>query len=136
MRFLPRSALPELRRLVARLQAGEGRLRQQEALAALVDALGAGDVLDAGDLRDGTDRRRTVDRAREFLAAGVDANPTLDAIAEAVGANKFVLVRHFRRELGTTPHAYLLRLRVERARALLARGAGPTDAAARRDSPT
>jgi AraC-like DNA-binding protein len=36
------------------------------------------------------------------------------------GVSRFVLVRYFRRELGTTPHAWLLQLRVERARGMAA----------------
>jgi transcriptional regulator GlxA family with amidase domain len=41
--------------------------------------------------------------------------------------NKFVLVRWFRRVFGTTPHAYLTAIRLERARALLAAGMRSAD---------
>jgi len=43
--------------------------------------------------------------------------------------SKFTLIRRFRRRLGTTPHAYLVMLRVNHAQALLAGGASPMEAA-------
>lgn len=46
-----------------------------------------------------------------------------------LGANKFVLIRQFRREMGTTPRSYRNLLRVERARELLARGVTATEIA-------
>ncbi|MGH2587760.1 MAG: helix-turn-helix transcriptional regulator [Dehalococcoidia bacterium] len=130
MKFLPRSDLPDLPTLAGRLDQNEDPLRQQETLVELVEALFARDVLDAEELRAGADRRRAVDRARDFLASCWDAHPTLDELAGAVGANKFVLLRSFRRELGTTPHSYLNRLRIERARTMLAQGVAPREVAA------
>jgi AraC-like DNA-binding protein len=130
MRFLQRSDLPNLPELISRLDRSEDSLRQQETLAELVEALFARGVLDAEDLHTGADRRRVVDRARDFLTACWDAHPTLDELAGAVGANKFVLLRSFRRELGTTPHSYLTRLRIERARTMLAQGVAPREVAA------
>ena len=49
-------------------------------------------------------------------------NPSLDDVGRALGINKFRLLRHFKRELGTTPHAYLIQIRVEQARGFLERG--------------
>jgi AraC-like DNA-binding protein len=73
---------------------------------------------------------RGVMRARDFLAAYADQNPTLDTLARHASMNKFVLVRAFRRAFGTTPHAYLMAVRLERARALLAAGMRSADASA------
>jgi len=129
MTFLSQSDLPDLPALVSRLGRSDDPLRQQETLVELVEALFARDVLDAEELHAGTDRRRAVDRARDFLASCWDAHPTLDELAGAVGANKFVLLRSFRRELGTTPHSYLNRLRIERARTMLAQGVAPREVA-------
>ncbi len=69
-------------------------------------------------------------RARDFLAAHSDQNPTLETLARHASMNKFVLVRAFRRVFGTTPHAYLMAVRLERARALLAEGMRSVDASA------
>jgi AraC-like DNA-binding protein len=41
------------------------------------------------------------------------------------------LIRVFRAEVGLTPHAYVVDVRVRRAQALLKEGASPADAAAR-----
>lgn len=73
---------------------------------------------------------RGVLRARDFLAAHADQNPTLETLARHASMNKFVLVRAFRRVFGTTPHAYLMAVRLERARALLAEGMRSIDASA------
>jgi AraC-like DNA-binding protein len=73
---------------------------------------------------------RGVMRARDFLAAHADQNPTLETLARHASMNKFVLVRAFRRVFGTTPHAYLMAVRLERARALLADGMRSIDASA------
>jgi transcriptional regulator GlxA family with amidase domain len=65
---------------------------------------------------------RAVDDACEFLATNLAGRPTLEETAEAAGVSKFTLLRRFRKSLGTTPHAYLTMLRLERARVLLAAG--------------
>jgi methylphosphotriester-DNA--protein-cysteine methyltransferase len=44
-----------------------------------------------------------------------------DELAGRVGANKSVLLRTFRQRFGVTPHAYQVAVRVERARAMIAR---------------
>ncbi len=50
---------------------------------------------------------------------------------EAVTAsNPYQIIRAFRRDLGTTPHAFMMRLRVERAMLLLIDGERIVDAAA------
>jgi AraC-like DNA-binding protein len=75
-------------------------------------------------------QRRVVDRARDFLASHIQSNPSLDEVGRAVGVNKFLLLRYFKRELGITPHAYLIQVRVERARSFLGRGSSVADVAA------
>jgi AraC-like DNA-binding protein len=79
---------------------------------------------------DVTHQRGVVDRARDFLASRIESNPSLDEIGRAVGVNKFLLLRYFRRQLGTTPHAYLIQVRLEQARSFLSRGLSPADVAA------
>jgi AraC-like DNA-binding protein len=48
--------------------------------------------------------------------------PTLEELARLAGLGRFQLLRRFRRAYGTTPHAWLLQQRAERARGLIARG--------------
>ncbi len=128
MAFLPRDRLPELSGILAALDGGAPGLRREEAVAELV--LAVGEVVAAEEPRE-HGPRPAVARARELLAARLAAPPSLDELASATGLNKFSLLRRFKRELGITPHAYLVALRVDRARELLARGSGPVEVAGR-----
>lgn len=57
-------------------------------------------------------------------------NPvSLAALADLCGLSRFQLLRSFSREMGVTPHAYLIQLRVRKARRLLAIGKSPVEAA-------
>ncbi len=129
MRFLPRDSLPNIRDLILLVERSVEPLRKQEALAEIVEALRACSAFDSDELHVATPRRVIVNRAREYLASRIQSNPSLDEVARAVEVNKFVLVRYFRRELGVTPHAWLVRTRVESARGLLARGVASSEVA-------
>jgi AraC-like DNA-binding protein len=72
---------------------------------------------------------RAVRRARELLHESFAGAVTLDALAEHAGLDKFHLVRAFRAAVGLPPYAYLTHVRVERAAALLVRGASVAEAA-------
>ena len=113
MAFVGRLSLPDLR-LVAR------------QLAAVLTT----GALQSEALRDSAGPRDAVDTARDFLAAHLEGRPTLEATAAAAGVTKFTLLRRFRRILGTTPHAYLIMLRLTRAQRMLAEGWTPAAAAA------
>ena len=122
MRFVEEARLPELRRCIDVLRSGAAALDKETVVTELIDVLLRTGVVGASDL----DTGRSVgaaDRARELLTARLAHPPTLQELADAVGANRFVLLREFRRRHGLPPHAFLLRLRVERARRMLARGA-------------
>lgn len=54
---------------------------------------------------------------------------TVDDLARAAGVSRFHMSRLFRDELGMSPYQYLLRIRLERARELIATGQRVTDAA-------
>ena len=69
--------------------------------------------------------RRAVDYLRERLADPV----TLDDLAVFAGLDKFHLCRAFRSQIGMPPHAYLTRLRILRAKALLLEGTRASDVA-------
>jgi AraC-like DNA-binding protein len=130
MRFCGADRVPHFERLCAELVRGGPRLRSSELVTAIVNA-----VIDAGALAsDGFEHQENelaVRRARDLLAAHPEDNLRLDDVAAAAGLNKFALLRQFRRALGTTPHAYVILCRVERARFLLSRGATAAEAAAR-----
>jgi AraC-like DNA-binding protein len=142
MTFAPRSELPDIRVIVHRVNHAASALaldasgldasalEADVALAELVTAAIGIVTPRAAALRDEGAGRRGVVRARDFLVAYADQNPTLDCLARHASMNKFVLVRAFRRMFGTTPHAYLMAVRLERARALLASGMRSIDASA------
>jgi AraC-like DNA-binding protein len=67
----------------------------------------------------------------EYLRARFDEEFGLDELAQAAGAaDRFQLARGFRREFGTSPHAYLVQLRLAEARRLLREKVPPAEAAA------
>jgi AraC-like DNA-binding protein len=72
----------------------------------------------------GAPARGAVDRALDFIHADPGAAVTLQDIAQAAGVGIRALNRGFEKRLGTTPMRYLVRCRLERARAELLDGAG------------
>ena len=54
-------------------------------------------------------------RVREFMEAHLCDKITLDDLALLLGLNRFRFLKLFKRTVGMTPHAWLLRLRLERA---------------------
>lgn len=58
-------------------------------------------------------------RAQEFISENLEADLTLEEIAEAVGLSPFHFARAFKRSTGMTPQQYLWQQRIERARELL-----------------
>jgi AraC-like DNA-binding protein len=72
---------------------------------------------------------QAVTRARELLAASLEAPPSLEELAAAVGLSPFHLARVFRQATGLPPHAWLRQRRLEQARASLERGDAPLDVA-------
>ncbi|HEU5075201.1 MAG TPA: AraC family transcriptional regulator [Polyangiaceae bacterium] len=128
MQFL-RGDVLDMQRMAAALETGESRLQQDAALASLIEWLSRRNVLEADSLREETSRTRVMRQAEALLRAELDRTPSLQELAEATNTNRFVLLRYFKKELGIGPHGYLVRLRVERARDLLARGQPPIDVA-------
>lgn len=64
----------------------------------------------------------TLRRAVAYLRAHWDEPVSLSALGSLAGLSKYHLVRAFRESYGLTPHAYLLNLRVNRAKAFLRAG--------------
>jgi AraC-like DNA-binding protein len=71
----------------------------------------------------------SVSLAREFLHANLSEDVSAAALARASGLSPYHLIRIFRKELGLTPHAYQLSIRVARAKDLLRAGVPTADVA-------
>jgi AraC-like DNA-binding protein len=67
------------------------------------------------------DAFRRLCNARDFVRAHHAEELTIERMARAAGMSPFHFARTFRRCFGQTPHAYLVDVRLERAKALLAR---------------
>ncbi|WP_338524707.1 AraC family transcriptional regulator [Pseudomonas batumici] len=72
---------------------------------------------------------RVAQIAREYLHAHLQYDLSLDEVAAACGVDRFRLTRAFKAAYGLPPHAYLVQLRVARARQLLSRGETPANVA-------
>jgi AraC-like DNA-binding protein len=71
----------------------------------------------------------SVARALQRLNSAPDTSVSLAELAALSGVSRFQLLRGFAREVGITPHAYLVQRRVRLARKLLASGHTPAQAA-------
>jgi len=111
-------------RLHDAVQADAGRLALEVAIAEAISAFAA--------IRGAKcEYLRPVRRAIELLRERLDEEVTLDALADHADTDKFHLCRAFRTQVGLPPHAYLTRLRIMRAKELLAAGVRPSDIAPR-----
>lgn len=73
--------------------------------------------------------RPEIEAVRRILEERFADSVSLDDLTEEVGLSKFHLLRLFREEFGTTPHAFQLHLRIARAREMLDRGTSPAEVA-------
>jgi AraC-like DNA-binding protein len=76
---------------------------------------------------DATDARLL--RARASLHDRLEDNVRLEELAREAGLSPFHFLRRFEARFGLPPHAYQRQARIERAKALLRRGASPVAAA-------
>ncbi len=110
----------------ARLDAGASALACEEAQVALLATLlarQAGVALPRA-------AAPSIARARQRIDDDPADDPGLAALADESGLSRFQLLRAFARELGLTPHAYLVQRRLALARGLIDGGASLADAAA------
>ncbi|TRX72763.1 AraC family transcriptional regulator [Pseudomonas mangiferae] len=122
--------LPAVAGAFAVLQADELRIVRQTALDTLLAALTA--HLQWRTRSEADPRLPQVAlRARDYLHAHLDQDIGLDDLARLGGVDRFRLSRAFKAAFGLAPHAYLIQLRLARARHLLARGEAPADVAMR-----
>ncbi len=73
--------------------------------------------------------RADIRYARQRIDDDPAAPVSLASLAQETGLSRFQLIRTFVRELGITPHAYLMQARVRLVRRLLLRGVGLAQAA-------
>ncbi|GAA0267034.1 AraC family transcriptional regulator [Pseudomonas rhodesiae] len=110
------------------LHSGELRIVRQRAMDQLLERL-------TGQLhwrrRYGEDPRLpwVAHKAREYLHAHLHHDVGMDELALACAVDRFRLSRAFKSAFGLPPHAYLVQLRLARARHLLAKGELPADVA-------
>lgn len=71
-----------------------------------------------------------VGRVRALIDTRFAEDLRLDELAAVAGLSSHHLIRAFRREIGLTPHAYVIDTRVRRAQACLRAGVSPAEAAA------
>ena len=72
---------------------------------------------------------RTVTRVRDYLHSKYQGEVSIADLAQAAGVSATHVIRSFSAATGMPPHAYLVSLRVERAKALLRGGRSPAEAA-------
>jgi AraC family transcriptional regulator len=68
---------------------------------------------------------RKLEQARAFIAGNLGRSVHVDEIAAHVGLSPFHFARMFKASTGESPHACVLRLRIEEAMRLLAEGDEP-----------
>ncbi|MDU8362734.1 AraC family transcriptional regulator [Pseudomonas syringae group sp. J309-1] len=73
---------------------------------------------------------RVAQIARDFLHSHASHDIGLDDLARVTGVDRFRLTRAFKAAFGIAPHAYLIQLRLAKARRLLAGGQSPAETAA------
>lgn len=72
-----------------------------------------------------------VDQARAYIEDHFAEQVSVEDLAQEVSLSTSQLIRLFKRQLGTTPHSYLLRHRITRAKELLAETSLPVSEIAR-----
>ncbi len=66
--------------------------------------------------------RYKLNQVIDYIAAHLDQNLELEALAQLVGMSQFYFSRLFKQSLGITPHQYVIQQRVERAKQMISNG--------------
>ena len=84
------------------------------------NSVGSNDKSNAPALASGGLAPRALARVRDYIEAHLAENIELQALADLTGLSRFHFARMFKQSVGTPPHCYLMRRRLERAQRLLA----------------
>ncbi|MBD8237983.1 AraC family transcriptional regulator [Pseudomonas fluorescens] len=106
------------------LHSGELRIVRQRAMDQLLERL-TDQLYWRTRYRDDPRLPLVAHKAREYLHAYLHQDTGMDELAVACGVDRFRLTRAFKNAFGLPPHAYLVQLRLARARHLLAKGEQP-----------
>lgn len=103
-----------------RLEEQPSRLPSEILLLRLVEEL----ARRTATLREPHDRaeRQAIQRVREFLAQSYSENVSLEDLSKVANLSPYHLHRVFTREVGLSPHAFQMQVRISRAKALLNEG--------------
>ena len=117
-----------LYRLCSAIEDDEEALEQQALFAMCMVALARHTERPprAAELRNG---RLAAARAKAYLREHCNESVSLEELALVSGLSRFRLVHAFTKEVGLSPHAFQVHVRVERARVLLQRGVSPATVA-------
>jgi AraC-like DNA-binding protein len=108
-----------LHRLASAIERRASAPALHRLLAALVKASSAAVRDPSARAMPGGPLRPEIAQARRIIQDRFARAISLHTLSEEVGLSKFHLLRLFRQEVGTTPHAYQLHLRIARAREML-----------------
>ena len=75
------------------------------------------------------DEETPITRAKEYMQEHYADDLHLDTLAKVAQLSKSYFIRAFRHHAGLAPHAYLIQIRLNRAKTLLAKGLSPIQAA-------
>lgn len=112
--------------VTSRIARNEDRLGIESALAHVVSLLES----HGGVARTCLDEPVAIRRVRAYIEERLAQPISLDDLALVAELNPEYLIRTFHRAVGLPPHAYLVQMRIERARRLLSAGVPPAGVAA------
>lgn len=125
-RTLPEDPLlaTAIQRAFDAIHSEEGRLARDQSLDQMIGLLSRHLCLRSASIP--RDSANLMNRAKEYLHDHMEDDIGLDELARHSGIDRFRLTRQFSKAFGLSPHAYLVRLRLRKARTLLAHGLDPT----------
>ena len=68
------------------------------------------------------DSKKIIHQTLSFIGDSIDSNITLDMLAKNCSLSKYHFLRVFKKELGLTPHLFIINERINRANILLQKG--------------